>query len=69
MKKFILPIITSLFFTSCVTVFYPAPQPEFAEELTEIPEKFQGKNGLFKYLEGNQEATEHFYNKFKEVLS
>ena len=42
MKKFILPIITALFFTSCVTVFYPAPQPEFAKELTEIPEKFQG---------------------------
>ncbi|MBT5859474.1 MAG: hypothetical protein HOH88_06350 [Flavobacteriales bacterium] len=43
MKKFISPIITALFFTSCVEIYYPAPQPEFAKELTEIPEKFQGE--------------------------
>jgi RecA/RadA recombinase len=47
--------------------------PDVIEELTsekiEIPEKFQGKNGLFKYLEENKEATNYFYNKFKEVLA
>jgi hypothetical protein len=47
--------------------------PDIVEELAsnkiEIPEKFQGKNGLFKYLEDNQEATNYFYKKFKEVLS
>jgi RecA/RadA recombinase len=42
---------------------------ELAKEKIEIPEKFQGKNGLFKYLEDNQEATNYFYNKFKEVLA
>lgn len=47
--------------------------PDVVEELAskkiEIPEKFQGKNGLFKYLEENKEATNYFYNKFKEVLA
>ena len=47
--------------------------PEIVEELAskkiEIPEKFQGRNGLFKYLEDNQEATDYFYNKFKETLA
>jgi RecA/RadA recombinase len=47
--------------------------PDIVEELAsikiEIPEKFQGRNGLFKYLEDNQEATNYFYNKFKEVLA
>ena len=38
-----LPIIIVVFFTSCTEIYYPAPQPEFAEELTEIPEKFQGE--------------------------
>jgi len=35
----------------------------------DIPEKFQGKNGLFNYLEENAEATNYFYNKFKETLA
>ena len=47
--------------------------PDVVEELAskkiEIPEKFQGKNGLFKYLEEDKEATNYFYNKFKEVLA
>ena len=34
-----------------------------------IPDKFQGKNGLFNYLEENAEATNYFYNKFKETLA
>ena len=46
--------------------------PEIVEELAskkiEIPEKFQGKNGLFKYLEDNQEATNYFYNKFSNNI-
>jgi hypothetical protein len=47
--------------------------PDVVEELAlkkiEIPEKFQGRNGLFSYLEENQEATNYFYDKFKEVLA
>jgi RecA/RadA recombinase len=47
--------------------------PDVVEELAnkkiEIPEKFQGKNGLFNFLEDNQKVTDYFYNKFKEVLS
>ena len=43
MKKIMLPIIIAVFFTSCTEIYYPAPQPEFAKELTEIPEKFQGE--------------------------
>lgn len=43
MKKNILSIIIAVFFTSCTEIYYPAPQPEFAKELTEIPEKFQGE--------------------------
>lgn len=43
MKKNILPIIIVVFFTSCTDIYYPVPQPEFAKELTEIPEKFQGQ--------------------------
>ena len=43
MKKNILSIIIAIFFTSCTKIYYPASQPEFAEELTEIPEKFQGE--------------------------
>ena len=47
--------------------------PDIVEELAsnkiDIPEKFQGKNGLFNFLEDNQPVTDYFYNKFKEVLS
>jgi len=47
--------------------------PDIVEELAsnkiDIPEKFQGKNGLFNFLEDNQAVTNYFYNKFKEVLS
>ena len=43
MKKFILPIIISLLTISCARVYFPTPQPDFAEELSLIPEKFQGK--------------------------
>ncbi|MBT6013297.1 MAG: hypothetical protein HOG85_00590 [Flavobacteriales bacterium] len=42
-KKIILPIITAIFFISCTTVYLPSPQPEFTEELTEIPKEFQGE--------------------------
>tara|TARA_B100000287_G_scaffold300468_1_gene283618 strand:+ start:3790 stop:4929 length:1140 start_codon:yes stop_codon:yes gene_type:complete len=35
----------------------------------EIPDKFQGKNGLFNYLEENTEATNYFYKMFKETLA
>jgi len=35
----------------------------------EIPDKFQGKNGLFNYLEENAEATNYFYKMFKETLA
>jgi len=42
---------------------------ELAANKIDIPEKFQGKNGLFNYLEDNTEATNYFYNKFKETLA
>ena len=35
----------------------------------EIPDKFQGRNGLFNYLEDNTEATNYFYKMFKETLA
>ena len=43
MKKFILPIAISILTISCTSVYFPSPQPDFAEELNLIPEKFQGK--------------------------
>jgi len=42
---------------------------ELEENKIDIPDKFQGKNGLFNYLEENSEATNYFYNKFKETLA
>jgi hypothetical protein len=68
MKKFILPIITSLFFTSCVTVFYPAPQPEFAKELTEIPEKFQGEFRRIKAKTENVISDSSFYKVSENTI-
>ena len=42
MKKIILLILSVIFFASCSDIFFINPQPEFAENLSEIPEDFQG---------------------------
>jgi len=61
MKKFILPIITAVFFSSCSTVYFPSPQPEFAEELTEIPKKFQGEFWRIKSIFGGGGTDSNIY--------
>ena len=42
MKKISLLILSVIFFASCSDIFFINPQPEFAENLSEIPEDFQG---------------------------
>ena len=44
MKKIIFITLSVIFFTSCSSpdVFFTSPQPSFAENLSEIPEDFQG---------------------------
>ena len=43
MKKIILLTLSVIFFTSCSDVFFTSPQPSFAEDVSEIPEDFQGE--------------------------
>ena len=42
MKKISLLTFSVILFTSCSDIFFTSPQPEFAENLSEIPEGFQG---------------------------
>lgn len=42
MQKITLFTFLVILFTSCSDVFFTSPQPSFAEDLSEIPEDFQG---------------------------
>ena len=43
MQKITLFTLLVILFTSCTDIFFTSPQPSFAENLSEIPEDFQGK--------------------------
>ena len=42
---------------------------EMKEHDIECPEKFQGRNNLFKFLEENKEFTDYWFNKFKNIFA